>query len=89
MHSRFFTPFYGIKEDPVTGSSQGPLGVYLIINGIDNLNNGNVVELKSEQGDIMGRPGRLIIRINKNQDETYTAKLISQAITVLDGIFIL
>jgi trans-2,3-dihydro-3-hydroxyanthranilate isomerase len=85
VHSRFFTPFYGIKEDPVTGSSQGPLGVYYVLNNIAKLNNQNLVEIKSEQGDIMGRPGRLIIKVNKNSDGTYTSKLISQAITVLTG----
>lgn len=32
-HSRFFAPHLGINEDPVTGSANGPLGVYLVENG--------------------------------------------------------
>jgi trans-2,3-dihydro-3-hydroxyanthranilate isomerase len=33
VHSRFFAPNVGINEDPVTGSANGPLGVYLFENG--------------------------------------------------------
>jgi trans-2,3-dihydro-3-hydroxyanthranilate isomerase len=33
-HSRFFAPNLGINEDPVTGSANGPLGVYLFENGV-------------------------------------------------------
>ena len=87
VHSRFFTPFYGIKEDPVTGSAQGPLGVYLVLNDIVKMNN-NEVEIISEQGDIMGRPGRLIIKVIEN-DGDYTSKLIGKAVTVLNGQILL
>ncbi len=34
VHSRFFAPNMGINEDPVTGSANGPLGVYLFENGL-------------------------------------------------------
>lgn len=34
VHSRFFAPNLGINEDPVTGSANGPLGVYLFENGV-------------------------------------------------------
>jgi len=40
VHSRFFAPNLGINEDPVTGSANGPLGVYLFENGV--LGEGNV-----------------------------------------------
>ena len=55
VHSRFFAPLYGVREDPVTGSAQGPLGAYLLINGIIEFS-GSEVNIKSEQGDIMDRP---------------------------------
>jgi PhzF family phenazine biosynthesis protein len=44
-HSRSFAPFYGIKEDPVTGSTNCVLAKYLIENNIyHNLNAENGVE---------------------------------------------
>ena len=89
VHSRFFTPYYGIREDPTTGSSHGPLGVYLVMNGIAKLDANNQVLIKAEQGDIMGRPGRMIVKVTRQKDGTYNAKLVSQAVTVLDGELIL
>ncbi len=87
VHSRFFTPFYGVREDPTTGSSHGPLGVYLVINKMVELTN-NQVFIKAEQGDIMSRPGRLTVQIIKNGNN-YKAKLISSAVTILEGELIL
>jgi PhzF family phenazine biosynthesis protein len=84
IHSRFFAPLYGVREDPVTGSAQGPLGVYFIINGIIEFT-GNEINIKSEQGDIMGRPGRLIINLRKDEYGNFSSKLISSAVTVIDG----
>jgi PhzF family phenazine biosynthesis protein len=83
-HSRFFAPLYGVREDPVTGSAQGPLGAYLLINGILEFS-GSEVNIKSEQGDIMGRPGRLIINLTKDEYGNFSSKLVSTAVTVLDG----
>jgi PhzF family phenazine biosynthesis protein len=84
VHSRFFTPYYGIREDPTTGSSHGPLGVYLVLNGLANLDRNGEVEIRAEQGDIMGRPGRLVVVVSK-KDSIYSAKLVGEAVTVLDG----
>ena len=36
VHTRCFVPIHGVNEDPVTGSSQGPLSVYLSEVGIIN-----------------------------------------------------
>ena len=83
-HSRFFAPLYGVREDPVTGSAQGPLGVYLLINGIIEFS-GNEINIKSEQGDIIDRPGRLIINLTKDEYGNFTSKLVASAVTVLDG----
>jgi len=83
-HSRFFAPLYGVREDPVTGSAQGPLGVYLLINGILEFS-GSEVNIKSEQGDIMERPGRVIINLTKDEYGNFSSKLISAAVTVLEG----
>lgn len=84
VHSRFFAPLYGVREDPVTGSAQGPLGAYLLINGIIEFS-GSEVNIRSEQGDIMGRPGRLIINLRKDEYGNFSSKLVSTAVTVIDG----
>jgi len=89
VHSRFFAPYYGLKEDPTTGSSHGPLGVYLVVNGFVKLDEDNQTEIKAEQGDIMGRLGRMTVRVTRQRDGTYEAKLIGEAVTVLDGELIL
>ncbi len=60
-HARNFAPVYGVNEDPVTGTANGAVCYYLLKNGIIQENN-----LLCEQGDIIGRPGRVFIEINKN-----------------------
>jgi trans-2,3-dihydro-3-hydroxyanthranilate isomerase len=88
VHSRFFSPYYGVREDPTTGSSHGPLGVYLVLNNIVKLNEEHEVEIKAEQGDILGRPGRIVVRVSQ-KDGTYSACLMGKAVTVIDGELIL
>ena len=58
-HARNFAPVYGINEDPVTGTANGAVSSYLINNGI-------IKEKKfiCEQGDIMGRSGRVFVEID-------------------------
>ena len=60
-HARNFAPVYGVNEDPVTGTANGAVCSYLLKNRIIQENN-----LLCEHGDIMGRPGRVFVEINKN-----------------------
>ncbi len=60
-HARNFAPVYGVDEDPVTGTANGAVCNYLVKNRIVQENN-----LLCEQGDIVGRPGRVFVEINKN-----------------------
>ena len=60
-HARNFAPVYGVNEDPVTGTANGAVCSYLIKNRIVQENN-----LLCEQGDIIGRPGRVFVEINKS-----------------------
>lgn len=57
-HARCFAPMYGIKEDPVTGTANGALSAYLVKNKIINKS-----DFICEQGDIIGRSGRVHINI--------------------------
>ena len=60
-HARNFAPFYGVNEDPVTGTANGAVCGYLFLNKIIHESN-----LICEQGDIIGRPGRVFVEIYKN-----------------------
>jgi trans-2,3-dihydro-3-hydroxyanthranilate isomerase len=60
-HERNFAPAYGINEDPVTGTANGAVSSYLIKH--------KIIKDKSficEQGDIIGRPGRVFVEIEKD-----------------------
>jgi len=60
-HARCFCPLYGVNEDPVTGTANGAVSSYLFLNKIVKDNN-----FICEQGDIMGRPGRVYVEIEDN-----------------------
>lgn len=80
-HSRFFAPYYGIDEDPVTGSANGPF--ILVLKRLGFIKNpGNEITLVFEQGDVLGRRGRVRVRFNQANNELYIS---GQAVTVLKG----
>jgi len=58
-HARNFCPVYAVNEDPTTGTANGAVCSYLLKNKIIQENN-----LVCEQGDIIGRPGRVYVEIN-------------------------
>lgn len=58
-HARNFCPSYGVNEDPVTGTANGAVCSYLIKNRIIKENS-----LVCEQGDIIGRPGRVLVEVD-------------------------
>lgn len=84
-HLRFFAPYYGIDEDPVTGSANGPLLLVLQKAGLINSGEDEKV-FKFEQGDFIGKPGR----VNVNYSHTANKLEISgNAVTMMKGeIFI-
>jgi trans-2,3-dihydro-3-hydroxyanthranilate isomerase len=57
-HGRCFCPVYGVNEDPVTGTANGAVCAYLVKNNI--IKEGSFV---CEQGDIIGRPGRVLVEV--------------------------
>lgn len=61
LYTRGYGPAVGIPEDPVTGSANGAMAGYLVLEGI--LAQDQVHQLTFAQGDAMGRPGRLSITI--------------------------
>ena len=93
VHSRFFAPSVGINEDPVTGSANGPLGVYLykyvLPTGIKvaarELSDGRT-EFIGEQGSELGRPGHVKIRLLVDEQKVKTVSIAGEAVTVMNSI---
>jgi len=93
VHSRFFAPNYGINEDPVTGSSNGPLGFYLHTYVLPagypvacrELSDGGM-EFIGEQGDFLKRQGRVKIRLRLKQNTVEDVSIAGEAVTILDSI---
>lgn len=93
VHSRFYAPAVGIVEDPVTGSANGPLGVYLYQYAIRRdfpipsflLPDGRM-EFIGEQGDDMGRRGRVKIRLRVTGQGVKQVCVAGEAVTILDSV---
>jgi trans-2,3-dihydro-3-hydroxyanthranilate isomerase len=64
-HARAFFPGIGIAEDPATGSAAGPLGALLASRGLLPEGTWRVIE----QGDEIGRPSRIEVRVSGGQVE--------------------
>jgi PhzF family phenazine biosynthesis protein len=93
VHSRFYAPAVGIVEDPVTGSANGPLGVYLYQYAIRKdfpipsflLPDGRM-EFVGEQGDDMGRRGRVKIRLRVTGHGVKQVCIAGEAVTIMDSV---
>ncbi|MBI5021201.1 MAG: PhzF family phenazine biosynthesis protein [Ignavibacteriales bacterium] len=84
VHSRFFAPTIGINEDPVTGSAHGPLAFLLYENGYLK-HAENFYEFQGEQGDVIGRKGRVRVQIELRSKKITSVRIGGNAITVMDG----
>jgi trans-2,3-dihydro-3-hydroxyanthranilate isomerase len=92
VHSRFFAPNYGIAEDPVTGSANGPLGCYLQKYALSagypvvcrELSDGRL-EFVGEQGDEIHRTGRVKIRVHGKKNKIETVSVVGEAVTVMNS----
>ena len=93
VHSRFYAPAVGIVEDPVTGSANGPLGVYLYHYAIRRdypvpsflLPDGRM-EFVGEQGDDMGRRGRVKIRLRVTGHGVKQVSIAGEAVTIMNSV---
>ena len=80
VHTRFFAPGDGIPEDPVTGSAAGSLSGYLVHNGVVTER-----EFTIEQGDIMGRPGRVRARVDGEPGDVSKVRVAGEAVVLMNG----
>ena len=62
-HCRDFAPLYGVDEESATGTASGALACYLARHGCLKWKNPGA--LVFEQGDSMGRPSEIMVRLEK------------------------
>ena len=81
---RVFVDYYGVPEDPATGSGNGCLAGYLVKHryfGNDSIN------IRSEQGYEIGRPSLLLLKADQS-GEDINIFVGGKSITVAQGEFI-
>jgi PhzF family phenazine biosynthesis protein len=83
-HCRFFAPHFGIPEDIVTGSAHSSIGVWLLEAGVLHAE-GTLAAFTAEQGDGMGRPGRLSVELQVHDGVVARVRVGGSAVTVLAG----
>jgi trans-2,3-dihydro-3-hydroxyanthranilate isomerase len=66
VYSRMLAPGFGIAEDPATGAASGPLGSYLLQHKLVTRDAART--MLSLQGAAMGRPSRVHISIDSDED---------------------
>ena len=80
-HLRFFAPYYGIDEDPVTGSANGPLLLVLRKLGLVEQNTEGKI-YTFEQGDVLRRKGRVNVSYSLSKNDL---TISGKAVTVFKG----
>ncbi len=81
LNVRFFTDFYGVPEDPATGSGNGCLAAYLVKQDYFNKRN---IDIRVEQGYEIGRPSLLLLRAEEKEGKYYVS-VGGKAIIVAKG----
>lgn len=84
LHLRCFDPIVGINEDPVTGSSQGEVGVYMVKNKLIEGKDGKYSYI-GEQGDCLKRPGRVEVFVTEKDNKIDSLSITGTAVTVISG----
>ncbi|KPP97012.1 MAG: phenazine biosynthesis protein PhzF family protein [Bacteroidetes bacterium HLUCCA01] len=87
-HMRFFAPALGVNEDPVTGSANGPMAVYLLHNGLLDQEK-KYFTFSASQGESLGRPGLVTVNMTVKDGVPDEVQIAGQAVTVLDGVLTL
>lgn len=66
LHVRFFADYYGVPEDPATGSANGCLAGWLVKHRYFGESK---IDVRVEQGYEIGRPSQLLLRAEANGDQ--------------------
>lgn len=83
VYSRMLAPQLGISEDPATGIASGPLGSYLMRQGV--VAGDKARQIVSRQGVAMQRPSRIHIAIEGTASAITNVKVGGAAVLVARG----
>lgn len=97
--ARDFAPTVGIPEESATGTANGALGAYLVLNGLAPAPPGDTgtVRMMMEQGHTLGRPSQIEVEVDQDRPDdsggrwTPAAAITGvrvggQAVTILRGV---
>ena len=81
VHGRMFAPAIGIREDPVTGNANGPLGIYLVhYNIYPELQSENAFDFTIRQGEAIHRDGGMKVHVIKQGGKPVKVQIIGRAV---------
>ena len=83
VHGRMFDEGLGIGEDPATGAAQGPLGAYLVAQGL--VSDAGTVRIRSEQGFEIGRPSILDIEVDSSGGRVTSVRVGGRCVAMGGG----
>lgn len=84
IHARMFADYYGIAEDPATGSANSCLAAYLVRQryfGTDQ------IDVRVEQGHEIGRPSLLYLRAEERSG-TLDVRVGGKVVMIAEGEFV-
>jgi len=84
LHVRVFVDYYGIPEDPATGSANGCLGGYLVKHRYFG---NDYIDIRVEQGYEIGRPSLLFLKAEKKEGKI-DVLVGGKAIMIAKGEFV-
>jgi len=82
LNVRFFAPYYGVPEDPATGSANGCLAAYLIKHKYFQQKQ---INIRVEQGYEIGRPSLLLLKAQQNKQGKIDVNVGGKVILVAKG----
>ncbi len=80
-YGRMFAPAIGIHEDPVTGNANGPLGAYLIVNGVVQ-SASETFEFRAKQGEAIDRLGVVGVKVTLKDNTPILVQIHGEAVVV-------
>ena len=81
VHGRMFAPAIGIREDPVTGNANGPLGIYMVHFGIcAELQHEDSFDFEIMQGEAIHRDGGMKVHVVKRNGKPEMVQITGNAV---------
>ncbi|MCD6494001.1 MAG: PhzF family phenazine biosynthesis protein [Archaeoglobaceae archaeon] len=85
LNARVFADFYGVSEDPATGSANGCLAAYLVKHRYFDTNN---IDIRVEQGYEIKRPSLLFLKAEEKENGDIDVMVGGKVVMVARGEFV-